>query len=122
MAAMYAERSEGFVGWSGTINSAGGSIVERSTIHFASWFGSRGRFPFPTVILVAGLSIPSYTAAVYEVGIHQTPRHHNTGGRDSGFDRFDNTCLPDYLRPLTRTVTPSLPGNLEHKRNEECYP
>ena len=50
MADMFADKSEGFVGLSGTINSAGGSMVERSTIHLASWFGSRGRLPFPTVM------------------------------------------------------------------------
>lgn len=38
----------------------------------------------------------------YEVGIHKTPRHHNTGDRDGGFDPSDDTCLPSYLRPLTR--------------------
>jgi hypothetical protein len=38
----------------------------------------------------------------YEVGIHKTPRHHNTGDRDGGFDPSDDTCLPGYLRPLTR--------------------
>jgi hypothetical protein len=50
--AMYAERSEGFAGFSGTINSSGGSMVERSTIHLASWFGSRGSFSFPTVMAI----------------------------------------------------------------------
>jgi hypothetical protein len=38
----------------------------------------------------------------YEVGIDQTSRHHNTGDRDGSFDHSDDTCLPSYLRPLTR--------------------
>ena len=38
----------------------------------------------------------------YELGIHKTPRHHNTGDRDGSFDPSDDTCLPSYLRPLTR--------------------
>ena len=38
----------------------------------------------------------------YEVGIHKTPRHHNTGDRDGGFDRSHDSCLSGYLSPLTR--------------------
>jgi len=34
-----------------TCSGSGVSSVERSTIHLASWCGSRGRFPFPTVMI-----------------------------------------------------------------------
>src|SRR5690242_20246066 len=45
IAAMYADRLEG--GGAVTASAPSTSFVERSTIHLASWFGSRGRFPFP---------------------------------------------------------------------------
>jgi hypothetical protein len=48
-AAMYAESSEGGVG-AVTASGPSTSFVERSTIHLASWFGSRGSFPLPMVM------------------------------------------------------------------------
>src|SRR5690348_16099954 len=45
---------------------------------------------------------PELHCCCYELGIHQTPRHHNTGDCDSGFDRSDHTCCRGYLGPLTR--------------------
>jgi hypothetical protein len=48
MAAMYSERLTGAAG----AFSSSVSLVEQSTIHLASWFGSRGRLPFPTVMVL----------------------------------------------------------------------
>ncbi len=48
---MYSERFTGAAGASFGAVSSGVSLVERSTIHLASWLGSRGRLPFPTVMV-----------------------------------------------------------------------
>jgi len=67
----------------------------------SAWLGSRGRFPLPNCHLVCGSFNPELHCCCY-VGIHQTPGHHNTGDRDRGFDRFNHTCRPGYVLPLTR--------------------
>jgi hypothetical protein len=45
MAAMYWARFTGRAGTEAGLGGAGASLVDCSTIHFASWFGSRGRLP-----------------------------------------------------------------------------
>src|SRR5437764_8313343 len=52
---MYWERLAGSTGgaWAcASCTGTGFSLVDCSTIHFASWFGSRGRLPLPMVIQV----------------------------------------------------------------------
>ena len=41
--------------WRRAVTASGPStsFVERSTIHLASWFGSRGRLPLPTVMILS---------------------------------------------------------------------
>jgi len=58
-------------------------------------------FSFADRHLVCGFFNPELHCCCY-VGIHQTPGHHNTGDRDRGFDRFNHTCRPGYVLPLTR--------------------
>jgi hypothetical protein len=52
MAAMYSDRFTGAAGAFAGAVSSGVSLVERSTIHLASWVGSRGRLPFPTIMVL----------------------------------------------------------------------
>jgi len=89
------------VGWSGTMNSSV-SLVERSTIHLASCGLGHEGVCLCRLSSRCGSFNPELHCCCYEVGIHQSSRHHNTGDRDGGFDRSDVTCLPGYFRPLTR--------------------
>jgi hypothetical protein len=63
MAAMYAERLEG---GTGAADGSGVSLVERSTIHFASWLGSRGRFPLPMVMGSPGTDKADWEGKQYQ--------------------------------------------------------
>ena len=48
---MYSDRFTGADTSAGFSSGCGMSPVDCSTIHFASWFGSRGRLPFAMVMI-----------------------------------------------------------------------